>query len=324
MSIINSVEQLRNHLPVGAANSIKSLPNFSVAEERYLLPIIGASLYDALQTPNSDAVQLLEKCRAVVAPFAYLLQLPFIQTTITDNGLIAMTAEGQRKAFQWEYRGIEEALTNQGYAAQEMLILYLQTNKAKFPTWSESPYNDSSDFAFIRNGAELGKAITITQPHRSFMMLRPLFAVVGELTIQELLGTAFYNALSAKIFAGTISSAAELQLLKLIRMTSARLVMEQASTELNIRFNSGNGFTVVDSLKDEPDAGRKNARDTELQKFASLMKKDAAALMEKISQLLDETASAELFPEYFNSGKYTNPHEVSPKVITDRKGMVCL
>lgn len=323
MSIITSSAVLKAYLPTPYTNSLNSLPNFTTAEEQYLVPLIGPLLYEQIQQPNPDqkTARLLEKSRAVVAPFGYLMHLPFLQTQLSDNGLVALEATNQRKAYEWEYRNVEEALTALGYSSQEILLLYLQVNKNDYPDWSAAAYNTNNDFPLIRNGADLLKGVTIYQPHRSYMTLRSLLVEVGEFTLRSLLGEEYYTDLGERVTSGDITDPKEKRVVKLLQIAAARLALGKGAVSLNIRYSAALGYTVTDKPKLRPGEGQKGAEPQQLALYMKENENNARAAMDAAKDILDTNASDELFPIYKNSTAYTNPHQRGIKLNPDRRGM---
>lgn len=322
-NIISTPEDLRPYLPVAYSNQIENLPNFGNSEEQHLLPIIGQTMYENLQAdePSEWYAALLPYARAVIAPFGYLQNLPFMQTLLSDSGLVRLEAENQRGAFKWEYKEVQEALANMGFSAQERLINFLTLHKSDFGSdWDDAEYNDTSGFAFIRSGKELAKAITIVQPHRCFMHLKPLFEEVGEMELRSVLGDAYYETLSSRVLSGD-TAAEEETIVKWIRMASGRLALAKAAQQSNIRFNAGNGFTIADILKEQPEEGRKSPSSAQMNSFVTEMKLSATALLDKVSNQLNSNASETVYAEYFASSKYVNPHQSGMKLNNDRNGI---
>jgi hypothetical protein len=314
MALISKIEELRPHLPVAYANGLKSLPAFDAAIEQHLTPIIGAPLLGEIVAGidagnlNADYKALLNKCRSVIAPFAYADNLPFMQTLLSDNGLIVLEAEQSRKAFKWEYNIALAALIKRGFAAQEALITHLRNNLAAFPSWQASPYNDATSFGLIRNGEDLRSVVGLQQPQRCYAMVKPLFRQIADLYLKPAMGENFYEVFIARVHSEQYSGE-DLILLKKLRGAAARWVMAAAATELNISFGDG-GFTVTDSarLKDSADEGRLQANMMQVQSFIDTMQGTAMAYMQQAMKYLNETASAAVFPEFFVSELYEDPN----------------
>lgn len=319
MALIKEVGEYRRFLPIGAAKDLSSLPDIETAEERFIVPILGFKLYSQLQeaydgkTLSDEQKNLLKCAQKVIAPFAYYLNLAFGQVQLTGGGMVAIEGDNIRRAFKWEYQKIEDALIDKGYSAQESLILYLQEQKTDFPFWADSPYNDPEQFSFIRNGFELFKALAIDQPHRSYMVLKPVFQTVSELYIDEALGTTYYTALAGRIMNDTVTGV-EKEVVSLLRQAVARLAMQQAASESCIRFDGRSGFTVVDArLRDAADEGKTAASEARMNRYTEEMKSSGQKLLRKALDLLNANASTEVAPEFFASTKYTDPNK--PKSV---------
>ena len=104
-SIISKKEEVQNFFPIGYANKVTALPKFETVTERYLIPILGDALYAAVLTAYNSGdpanlPDLIRKCQAVIVPFGYLNNLPFLQTVITDNGAVATETDHSRKAYR--------------------------------------------------------------------------------------------------------------------------------------------------------------------------------------------------------------------------------
>lgn len=315
MALIKTKAELRAHLPVAYANLDSKMPMFEKAEERYLLPILGQTLYDNLtEAYNNDGLNplltaLLMKCRAVIAPLAYVTNIPFMQGMITDNGLLVTEDEKSRKAFKWEYNEVMTALTNEGNQAIESLIVYLTNHLVDFEDWAESDYNTEINFAFIRNGKDFRDAYPVKNPHSTYMMVKPLFEEIAELSIKPAISNEFFNDLSEKIKEQSFN-ASEKDVIRQIRMIAARLVMWKASITMSISFDEF-GFTVIDgtSARDTAQEGKKDVSDARLLKFSEESKKSADALLGNLIKYLNANASEELFSSYFSSDKYVNPSD---------------
>ncbi len=98
-----------------------------------------------------------------------------------------------------------------------------------------------------------------------------------ELQIEPVISSAFFAHFNQRIIEGTLSTV-ETELARLLRQAVARMAMAQAGIEMSIRF-SGNGFTIVDQLKDQPEDGRKDATDKRLAAWSSEMNRTADAYL---------------------------------------------
>ena len=311
MPLITKLDELRPYLPV-AYGTVLTMPPFAGAEENYLKPVIGDQLYGSLAAAfagnslTDDQSALLAYCRAVIAPFSYTENLPFLQTQITNAGMIAIEVENSRKAFKWEFNVAIEALNKKGYAAIEQLILFLRGHESAFPEWVLSPYRTSTQCGLIQSGADLASLSLLQQPHRCFMTLKGLLDTVVLMHLTDVVGEDYYQALNSRLLAGTAGDQ-EKRLAEFLRPMLCRRLMEFASLELSISFN-GSSFTIVDDKnKDISDEGKKAADDKALLRFREQMQSTAIFFQEKALQYLNKYASSSVFPEFFSSSNYSPP-----------------
>lgn len=325
MAFVTTIDQFRQCVPTLYATSIKNLPDTSSAEERMLLPILGQGLFDMLQAGeglSETALKLLELCRKVICPWALLEVVDLLQVSFSDNGLIALETDNARKAYKWESNAAKDALIDRAYRAQESLINLLQKESASFPEWEQSDYRKTS-FPLIRTGAELREQVYVDQPHRSYMILKPLIEEVADLELSTALGEAFLADLLGKTKAGTLS-ADEKDLVKLLRKASARFAMAKAAKVMNVRYMPGAGFVVTQSPKDTTLEGTKTATAADTASFLREAELSGTAYLNKAIELLNAKASSEIFPIWKNSDKYANPHQPNLNLNNDRNGFFAL
>lgn len=314
MALITTKEELNKYLPVAYANLAAQMPRFEEAEERFLVQVIGEELYGVLNdnygseeiTPR--LTKLLGYCQAVIAPMAYVMNIPFLQALITDNGILVTQSENSRKAFRWEYNAVVDALQEKGYSALESLIIFLTEYRVDYSEWDSSPYNDATEFALIRNGRELRKSYpSLTQPHRLFLLMKPLFLEVGELFIKPNISDEYYDALNARIISDETTDA-DKAVLNLLQMAATRMAMKKAAISMSVKFTDM-GVTILQahSLSDHAASGSVDAGDNRLMKFADENETSAKALMEKIISYMNKTASETAFAEFFISSLYKDP-----------------
>lgn len=312
MALITKQSELRAYLPV-KYSAAATLPSFDLVTERYLLPVLGDDLLDTLQAAydspplNATLTALLKKCQAVLAPLSYLSELPLLQTLLSDNGIQRVEGDNMRGAFRWEYNAVVAALEERGYNALEQLIVFLKKNKEDYPDWETSPYHDSSNFALIRDGADLGSVLSIVQPHRCFVLVKSLLLKVEEMHLRPSLSSEYYEALNQKIIDDDLDEHED-KILRKLRMASANLLMYYAATEMSVRFGE-QGFTVVSAATstDNRNEGTVDAGASRIQTFAHQMKSSGEALLKGVLDYMNSVASETVFAEFYASNQYTSP-----------------
>lgn len=322
MALIQDQEQLREFLRVNFINSESSLPDFDMAELVYLVPILGQELYDQVtafqdeaapadgaELPDRDAYKvkqlLVKACRRVVAPLAYLLELPLHQVRFSDLGLRTIATTETQAAPRWAYMEVKEHLASAGALAIEGLLQLLFSKRATFPTWEASePYKELSGLIF-RTAGDFQRYYRVDQPYRVFWTLRPLMREVQDLYLASAIGEGFLQELLEKT--GQLS-AEESKALELIRKAVAQLTIQRAAERLSVRV-TGQGFTVLlgAGAPDAPNAGDAAAPMEAVQRLADTCGRAGDSYLLQLQEYLNAKASNTVFPTYFQSSLYTSP-----------------
>ncbi len=328
MALLTTIAEWRRIMPMASEIELSSLPKTDIAESKYLLPILGQALYDALQTAYTNNTmttaqsKLLIYCQGIIGPHSIIRTLPLKQTLLSDAGLLVNENENNPRPFKWQYHEAITALYNIAYEHYELLITYLRANRTTFTDWASSPYNAASVFHIIRDGDELREVLPIDMPHRCYWALKPLFdSHCAEFMITNI-GSEYYADLNTRLKADGFDKASNeyLFVVRKLRMAAARYAMKYAAIEMSLRF-SPNGFTIVDEIKDNAEEGRTDAGATRLNLFINEMGEAAGKFMQEAVDYLNNNASVSVFDTYYNSSKYVNPTAVTRHADNNRKGI---
>lgn len=325
MAFVTTIEEFKQCVPSLYSTSVKNLPDMSSAIERMLLPILGQPLLEMLEAGESlsdTAAKMAVLCKKVICPWALLENVDLLQVSFSDNGLIAIEPENSRKAYKWESNLAKDALIDRAFRAQESLIKLLLDNASIFPDWELSEYRKSA-FPLIRNGAELREQVFVDQPHRSYMILRPLLEESVDIELPTVFGEEFVADFLDKVKDSSLNSD-EKALATLIRKASARIAMMKAARLMTVRYQPGAGFVVIQNTKDAAYDGSKSASQTEIAPYIREMELTSQAYLSRAVELLNTKASTELFPLWFNSDKYNNPNQPNNNLKNGRQGMFCI
>lgn len=316
MALIKDKATLLQFVRINFINDESSLPDFELAEERYLIPIIGYDLYDVVidtadsETPAEPTPQdlldaeLLKKCRAVVAPLAYLLDLPNIQVQLTDAGLRTISTDHMQAAHRWEYNEIKESLMDKGAFAIENLLRFLFKEKDSFPEWTGSNEYQEADSLLFKTGEEFRKYFPVHQPYRIFWELRPLIREVEDFYVKSAIGEVFYNELRTK----TEGNEDEKRVLDLIKKTVAQTTIVKAIEKLSVTITN-RGFTLLLGAgnTDSVNSGDTPATNNGLSLLYESCQRSGDAYLLQLKEYLNKKASADLFATFFSSSLYEAP-----------------
>jgi hypothetical protein len=306
----------RLYVRINFINDNSSLPDFDLAAQRFLVPIIGQELYDQLTADDAYPEDpLLAKCRSVLAPLGYLMELATIQTQITDSGLRTANTENLQSAHRWEYNEVKEHLADKGAYALENLLQYLFANKDSLTVWTDSDqYTEMAKLIFV-NGTDFCKYFRVLHPYRVWWELRPLISEVEDFYIKSAIGEEFFNELKEL----EDPSPAEKKVIDLIKKAVAQTTIVKAIEKMAVRITP-QGFTVLISAanNDAANAGDEAPKDNQLSMLYDSCQRSGDAYLVQLKEYLNENAAADVFTTFFESELYvspsttvTNPNECS-------------
>jgi len=309
MALINDIETVRaNGVNVMFINDDSVIADMLGAEERFIVPVLGETLYNDLNDniADPDYADLLAKVRRALAPLAYWSDLPNIQSVITDRGAAAFASQNMVSSPRWAFYELRETLADKGCYALERLIQYLFDNKTDLNWTLPSPFK-----IIFLTGDEFYNFFPVYQPHRTFLNFRPIIKQVEDQYIRTSIGDLFFEELRDKANPSTEDAKA----IALIKAAVANLTIKTACEILPVKI-SANGFTVIlrDAL-DKPWQGEQQAEDTQIGLLYKSVERTGNTYASKLKDYLNENASADLFATYFSSSYYQAP--VDPTTIVD-------
>lgn len=317
MPLISSITTFKKYLKITFTSTTESgLPNMVRADRKYLVPVLGQSVYDALMVKvtanNTDWATLLDICRSYVAPISMLGELAYKQVNITDGGLKKTTAEGTENAFRWEYNEIKNALEMQAAEALDELWQHLHESGSTY-SWTAS--NIAS--TIIKTATEFKKYYQPLQhSYRCFVSLQPVMVTVQDQIINDVITKDFFVYLRDK----EDPTNEEKTAIDLLKKAAVYLTIMQATGQLSVRI-SANGFTVMmGDASDEPYKGQNAAAD-QLSLLRSSTEKTGTSYLQQLKKYLNETATASIMPIYFNSNKYKAPGTIIISPNQKRNGV---
>ena len=315
MSLITTIQQFRQYVTgiTFTSNQTQSLPNMAVADERYIIPVTGKSIYDSINTSENiedgNLNRLKELCMRAVAPLALMDMLSRKQVQISDIGLHSAVTDKLAPASRWAYLELKESLLNDGCAALEDLWKFLYDNASQL-VW-ESPAQKT----LFSNGIEFSRYFNLMQPHRLFFLLLPVIAECEDGFIIDNVGNDFYTSIrDTQNPEGKVK-----QLLVLWKKAIANLTISKACIKLAVKVTD-RGFTVL--MGDGGDYPSKSMQDSSYQMKQALIasaESDGNIYITKAMKLLNDNPDEAAFADYFNSEYYTAPTEQAGEGINTNR-----
>lgn len=318
----NDIATFKQYINVSFTFDINNhFPGLMEAEDDYLLPILGQTLFDELKTQAAAAEvadeykEIISLCRKVVAPLSVLLGISTRHIKIGDSGLKKTTAEGVDNVFSWEYREIKEELTEKAAKAIDRLWQYLFAHATALNWEDPSPIK-----TIFKSGTDFNNHYSLHQPHRIFPLLKPIIKKVEELFIWDAIGEDFYNELKVLESDGE----EETKCIDLLKSAIAHFTIYKAVNELSVK-KTEHGLTVLlNKTVDQPYEGEVSAPTNLMTLTRDEALRDGNKYLKKLRLFLRAKASENLFKTYYDSSFYAKKPTEKFDGNATRKGIVRL
>lgn len=315
--LIKDIITLRQYLKVSFTYDAAGLPDFTRAEQRYLLPVLTASVLAGLQKMADNAGDkpewnsLLDITRRALAPLAFLDELALKHIRLTDNGLKKTSSEHTESVFKWEYNEVKEQMQREIAICMDELWQHLFENASTYSWTDPTPYK-----SIFKTAKEFNDYYTLHQPYRVFPLLNSTIKLVERDFVIPAIGKIFFEELKAN----TTPDDDTKMVLELLKDAVASLSIHKAVEKLPVRITNY-GFTVVQSASDTETATQNNAPSNQLSLLYESTKKDGLNALNQAKSYLNQKASASKFTTFFNSDYYTNPATETVSANSLRKGV---
>lgn len=309
MALIKTIAEVKAVLRISSLDDYSSIPDMDEAAEKHIIPKIGVSLYNVLDTKyNANTLsaieaKLLAKIQKPLVAYAYHDNLSLQHAMITDAGVRRTTTDNMPAAYRWEYDGVKDALAEKAATGMESLLQFLDTNKDQFSNWTSSTQFTKRSRMLVKSGLEFSDYYKIHQPYRTYESLLPIMDDVERLYFFPTIGEAFYRELIAK----PSPTDNEKEVIELLKKSITHFAIHHGFEKLTVRMTQ-DGPTVYDRSPDRLEKDSQPAPD--LMSFTmKATNRDANTYLAKAKAILNERASATVFPTYFTSSYYQKPVE---------------
>jgi len=127
----------------GSVDDNLLLPYILMAQDRYILPVLGTDLNDKLISDiqgSSLSGAYLTLLQTYIQPalvqFAFATVLPFLRLRMVNNSIVTMSSEQGSSVSHEELKPLINASIDQAEFYRERLIEYIRNNTSSFPEYS--------------------------------------------------------------------------------------------------------------------------------------------------------------------------------------------
>jgi hypothetical protein len=216
MPLCKSIVEMKSKF--GRLNANASIASFesylSDAEEKYILPLIGQEMYDALvewydvETPaeNEPLEKLHNQVLRALVYYALLESAPTMMLDFGDGGIMEGAPDGQSSARQWTVKAAVDYFSLNADTFAESVLQFLEKNKTDYPTWNNSESRKAARTLFLPNGKAWKEAgADLDQPHRFFLRCYNSVKRTQEINILDIIGQDLMDELIEQLKDGTVS-----------------------------------------------------------------------------------------------------------------------
>jgi hypothetical protein len=282
------VKQLLPRL-LAKMNNNAFLPNFDRAEQKYLVPLTGADLYqqyvDLYNANNATGfhIQVLKNMQLLVATHAFLDELGTNTATITDAGIQSQQTANSPRVYGWEFKEFKSALQDAAADSVDLLLQALWLNKAGLPAWTACNAFKQFNALLIKTAAAFDQCHRLFQPQRTFYAIKSVIQDCQEQMILQTIG----DGLVTYFLQTSDLDDKETKCLGYLQKSLAFYSIKRACEHYAVRM-SDNGFTVVSSgdAENSDTAGRSGTRDGFLQMKMAACERDGKGYLSKAKKEL--------------------------------------
>lgn len=308
MALITTIDQLKQYLPVEKSTFPSTfIPDVERAEEIYIKKITGQGVYDLIATgsPTADALALLSKVRAALAPLAYQLLVPKLNVRVSDKGIHTSESTDKERAMKWMVDDLRNQLLIDGYNALDRLLEYMESKTTDdwYATWAASSEFASYKQYFLNKASVFQQHVNINGNRWLFAQMFPLIGNTETFFIEPAIGETFTATLKAKHLdnSGTTD---EKNAIAKIQQCCALFVYSKALRDPNFL----NELIVVTATRSDDIRKQENSL-AHYFRLADDYENMAQGMLNKLRAFLNANASPTVFADFYESDLYQDPEE---------------
>jgi hypothetical protein len=251
-TLFKTIEEIREHITVDISSDFRTIGPYVKQAEKYTTDIIGADLHAELisvvhdENTDEKLIALLEKVRLPLANFAYMLAIAKLNVNVGERGFTVTVSGNLTPASQWRVDDFRNSVKESANDALEDLISFLETNKADYPTWTDSSAYSFQKRFFINNSKDINESVFIDISILQFLELKPFIHQIERSVILPTMCEVLFQTLKTEILSGEISPENTILLETYIKPAICYLAMDKHTPNANYKTE---GTRYVQELK---------------------------------------------------------------------------
>lgn len=250
--LFKNITEIKAFLPIGVGNDFNRLkPHIANAENKYIKPLLGTSMYDELQefydaeypaSPTEVQIatkELLEKVQHATIHLAYFVGFDFLNVSVSDMGFQRMESDKVKGLYKYQEDNLRRYFSDSGFNGLDDALVYIETNIVYFGEFKASANWTVLKESFLPTVNVIEQIPYSIHGSRLILLaLKPHIAYAEDTDIKPLLGETIYDEVKTEMAKDT-PSAKVTALLPYIRKPliylAAALLMEETGATLDDR-----------------------------------------------------------------------------------------
>lgn len=249
--LITSITDLKAKIPVHNALAFSTVqPFINKAEKKLKSELLSTAEFDALitalaGTPTELETDLSEYAKGYVANLAMYLAAPHLRNHVSSLGIQQSSTDrgaSSRPAPVADYQELRLSYLAEAYEEAELLLEFLEANKATFTDWAGSGQFSQLSDTFVNNKDEYQRFLHVVNNRQLFLAIKPYLLRVDAVEVKNLISEAEHANLKAYLVAKAAGNdvsgypeAAYIALIEKIKPYQAYAALFAALPYLNIK-----------------------------------------------------------------------------------------
>ena len=218
MALIKTVAEFKEYVRIAGTISLETLmASIPDAQEKYIRPILGDDLLDALDeyyndddATDDEAFEALIPCvQRPLARFTLLIASPEIDVTVTDSGIAVIMNQNLAPASSDRVKKYDHSNEKRAWDNIETLIRFLEANESDYDTWVDSSAYTLAKRNLVNSALEFDAILNIDKSSLYFSRIRSLLDDADLLFIKPSISAELFATILEEVQAGDISAEIE-------------------------------------------------------------------------------------------------------------------
>lgn len=207
------MEEIREFIPISKAAEFDSLaPHIRIAEQDFLIPLIGRELYNYMVsmydgkdgsgsgvTDNSLISELLKLMQSSVIHLAYWIGFDVLNSHVSDGGFKRIESDTVKGLYRYQEDNLKNYLKSCGFNQLDHVLEFLESNIAEFEDYRQSANCSQFRSMIIQTTDQFNRIVFINSSRLTFLRMKAHLSYIEETSIRSTLGELVYLSIKGEI-----------------------------------------------------------------------------------------------------------------------------